>query len=911
MEGSKAFYCKVLLVLLMDKKLNEKVKRVSILAVLSTLIGIATPGYAQQTPCLSGGCFVSIQSSSTSICSGQSIILTADSGSALLQNDFNTSTLGQGWVTNNNVVNFNNPCGPGLDGTPHVWFGNAAGTGTRLLQTVDFNMIAGGNITFDFKMATQGASSPCEGPDEADEGVSLQFSTDYGATWQDIIYFSPSGTFLPSNPGGNNVVASGPTAFTTWNTYTFAVPPAAQTLCTRFRWFQPYNTSATNDHWGIDNVFITSNMPPVPGVSTFTWLDNGQPVTGPRVETPTQTTTYYVQYATPTDTCIDSVTVEVRPTPVAVFTGEANPCVGTPYNYSGAGSTVSSGTINNYKFILNPNSFVNYNGANNNFTFTYPVPVNTFNASLIVTSNLGCSDTATMSITVTPKPEADFTLPTAVCEGQVVNIDASASTIQAPGSLGAFVWDYTNDGVSDDSLMTNTTSYTATGTGQQTVELTLYNNSGCSVSLTKNIQVYAVPVADFTVDPRCVDAPTFITNNNLMPGVNYSYDFGDGTTANSNNNTIQHTYGYGNYTIQLIANQQNLCADTATVDITIQNDVIADFTFNEACNLTGIFTDASSIPATSNGTVTNWNWSFGNGSTDNTQNPTHTYINSADYQVQLIVQSSEGCFDTIIKTVPKYAVPTADFTFSEVCLGEVTKLSNTSTISSGAINTYNWNLGDGESLSNPNGDHSYDVDGAYNVTLVVVSDRGCADTITKVVNVWPVPTAGFTIFPPIQTDMLNPSVQITDGSTGALIYEYFIPNQGTYNEPSPAFDFSNSGSYTIFQTVANQFGCEDNSQMEYIVLPGYTFYVPSAFTPGKGDLINPVFQFYSMGMDAIDFRIFNRWGEEIFATLDPNFVWDGTYKGKELPMGIYAYRAIVKDMEGNEYLYSGQINLIR
>lgn len=865
-----------------------------------------------QAPCLSGGCFVSVSSNLTTICAGRSVVLTADSGSALLQNDFNTSTLGQGWVTNNNVVNFNNPCGVGPDGTPHVWFGSNAGTGTRLLQTVDFNMIAGGNLNFDFKMAQQGGTNPCEGPDEADEGVSLQYSTDYGATWVDIIYFSPGGTLLPSNPGGNNSIANGATAFTVWANYTFAVPPGAMTTCTRFRWFQPFNTSATNDHWGLDNVIITSNLPPAPGISTFTWLDNGQPVTGPRTVTPTQTTTYFVQYATPTDTCIDSVRIIVNPVPNAVYSGPSNVCVGVPNTFSAAGSTIGQGgTIATYRYILNPGGATNYLGTNSSHNFTYPIAVPTFQASIIVSSNAGCADTVSFPITVSPAPVPSFTMPTAVCVGQTVNLDASASTIAAPGVIGSYVWDYDNNAQSDDSLTTTTSSFVPANVGTQNVKLSIYNTVGCSTSVSNPLIIHALPVSDFTATAACVGGAAPFVNNNIVNGVVYNYDFGDATNANNNTANFTHVYNQGTYTITQIANQQGLCADTSQVTIQVIDDITANFSFNEVCNLNGIFIDNSSIPAGSAGTVNSWLWSFGDGSTDNTQNPSHLYTNSNDFNVTLIAGSSQGCFDTITLVVPKYALPIADFTFSEVCLGQVTKLANTSTVTGGVINQFNWSLGDGDFLVTSDGDHSYDAASAYTVTFEVTTDKGCKDTIVKTVNVWPVPTAGFSIDPPNQTDMLAPNVIITDQSTGGNIYEYFIPNQGTYDEASPEFAFEQSGNYSIFQTVTNTQGCFAEMQMEYIVLPAYTFYVPSAFTPAKGDLINPIFQVYGKGLGKMDFRIFNRWGEEIFTSFDVNFIWDGTYKGKDLPMGVYAYRCIVRDIEGNEYIYNGEINLIR
>lgn len=290
---------------------------VLIFALPTLVLGVGQTVYGQ---CLSGGCNVSASASATQICPGQSVTLTGIGNTALLNNNFNDMTLGAGWFTNNNVVNFNSPCGPSLDNTPHVWFGSAAGTGTRMLQTVDFDMTAGGMITFDMRFALQSATSPCEGPDEADEGVSLQYSINNGTTWVDITYFSPSGVQLATNPLTNTVVANGPTAFTSWATYSFTIPPAAQAPCTRFRWFQPNNTSATNDHWGIDNVFI--GQPSVPGTTAFEWVDNGAPGNVPRVETPTVTTDYVLMFATPTDTCYDTVTVTVlNYTPLTVDAG--------------------------------------------------------------------------------------------------------------------------------------------------------------------------------------------------------------------------------------------------------------------------------------------------------------------------------------------------------------------------------------------------------------------------------------------------------------------------------------------------------------------------------------------------------------------------------------------------------------
>ena len=63
--------------------------------------------------------------------------------------------------------------------------------------------------------SVQGGAAPCEGPDLANEGVSLQYSTNGGATWITIVYYSPGGFELPIMPNTSGSVASWATTYTT------------------------------------------------------------------------------------------------------------------------------------------------------------------------------------------------------------------------------------------------------------------------------------------------------------------------------------------------------------------------------------------------------------------------------------------------------------------------------------------------------------------------------------------------------------------------------------------------------------------------------------------------------------------------------------------------------------------------
>ena len=81
---------------------------------------------------------------------------------------------------------------------------------------------------------------------------------------------------------------------------------------------------------------------------------------------------------------------------------------------------------------------------------------------------------------------------------------------------------------------------------------------------------------------------------------------------------------------------------------------MADFTSTEVCD--GEETDFQS---TSTGSVNDWNWNFGDGSTDNGSSVSNGYSAAGTYDVELAVESSDGCLDTVTNTVTVFANPTA------------------------------------------------------------------------------------------------------------------------------------------------------------------------------------------------------------------------------------------------------------
>lgn len=64
--------------------------------------------------------------------------------------------------------------------------------------------------------------------------------------------------------------------------------------------------------------------------------------------------------------------------------------------------------------------------------------------------------------------------------------------------------------------------------------------------------------------------------------------------------------------------------------------------------------------------------------------------------------------------------------------------------------------------------------------------------------------------------------------------------------------------------------------------------LPTGFTPNN-DGENDIFLIRGGPFEAVDFRIYNNWGQLIFTSDDANIGWDGTYKGEDAPIGVYTW----------------------
>ena len=268
----------------------------------------------------------------------------------------------------------------------------------------------------------------------------------------------------------------------------------------------------------------------------------------------------------------------------------------------------------------------------------------TFTVSLTVTDDFGATGTTNQDVTVTAPnvdPVASYTFTTTDLTADFTD------TSTDEGTITAWSWDF---GDTNTSTAQNP-SHTYGSAGTYTVQLIVTDDLGAMDTTSQDVTVTAPngdPVAGYTFVVTDLTADFTDTSSDDGTITAWAWDFGDTNTSTAQNPS--HTYGSaGTYTVQLIVTDDLGAMDTTSQDVTVtapNGDPVASYTF-AVTDLTADFTDTS----TDDGTITAWNWNFGDTNTSTTQNPTHTYAAAGTYSVQLIVTDDLGAVDTTSQDV--------------------------------------------------------------------------------------------------------------------------------------------------------------------------------------------------------------------------------------------------------------------
>jgi len=356
-----------------------------------------------------------------------------------------------------------------------------------------------------------------------------------------------------------------------------------------------------------------------------------------------------------------------------------------------------------------------------------------FEVSLLVTSGNGCTNIRTQSDYITVhRPSPLFnTNDSITCPQTDVQFINQSTGDLGTEPIGTYQWEF---GDGNTSLDKNPI-HQYTNTGSYTTKLIVTDQHGCQDSLEQtgfiNITLPVSNFGSYLPHRSCTPFTLNLTDSSSSDVIAWNWNFGDGNTATGPNPS--HTYTQpGLYTVSLTVTDAYGCQDSISrIDYAAFILPTANFTHSQtrlACDSVAIqFNDASTSA------IVAWDWNFGDGTTDSTQNPIHTYQAAGSYIVELTVTDTSGCTDILqIPTQIEDLQVLADFQLSDSagCTPFVTQFTDASS-SLDSIVQWSWTFGDGNVSSSANPQHTYTAPGAHDVCLAVETLYGCKDTLCQ------------------------------------------------------------------------------------------------------------------------------------------------------------------------------------
>ncbi|MFH0967940.1 MAG: PKD domain-containing protein, partial [Methanobacteriota archaeon] len=409
--------------------------------------------------------------------------------------------------------------------------------------------------------------------------------------------------------------------------------------------------------------------------------------------------------------------------PKAAFTTDQNEGVTPlPINFTDA----STGTISEWSWDFGDGSY----GVGQTQHHTYTV-AGTYTASLTITGPGG-----------EDQMEQNILVKQSVGESKKAQLKAAFSTYssQGPAPFSMSFLDTSTGGITDwnwdfgDGATSTEQSprHTYTTPGTYPAYLTVIGPSGQSrtdATLVLVTSSLSQPWSAFTTDRTEGYAPLSVRFSDTSSGeiTDWKWDFGDGSTATGNQS--DHTYTTpGSYTGKLIVKGPGGESRSETLIHVMEPEapptagLTASVTQGQA-PLTITFTDSSS------GTITSWNWDFGDGANAAEQNSTHTYTNPGYYKAGLTIEGPGGIGSTnlTITVTEGKKKPSADFT-ADITNGSLPFRVHLHPVTTGEVDGYFWDLGDGTVSYDEEPVHTYETIGDYQVSLTVSGPGGVTTT---------------------------------------------------------------------------------------------------------------------------------------------------------------------------------------
>lgn len=544
------------------------------------------------------------------------------------------------------------------------------------------------------------------------------------------------------------------------------------------------------------------------------------------------------------DTSIQTVSVLATPHMAPVF---SVPCIHQQTNFSLSSISGVQGAVWDFG-----DGSPNASGLNVQHAYSTP---GTYAVTLIEVGTNGCSDTLTSPLTINPLPPINAGNDTSICPNNSVVMIASGGV--------SYQWEH---GLSQQQAYQPLMNEWLTVVGTDSLNCLASDSLYLSIFTVDTVQ--AMPNIAFcfgdSVALQANAASGLWWENGLQPGQWVSPNVG---------NTVYVVHGA----------DQNGCTSTDTLILTVFALPILN-AGNDTVVCSG---NSAYLHATG---ASSYQWS--NLSANNSQ----LTINQ-NLDLLVIGTDNNGCQQSDSLHIGIDSIPHLSFDIlsSSGCAPLEVQL-----ISQATGNTfidYTWNFSNGAIA---NGDSSilwFNQVGCYDAQFTVMTSLGCTYSMSQAhaVCTYPVPVAGFN--PPGQSlSTVYNGGTFSNQSQGANSYVWDFGYGGLLsNEENPYHEFpvAEGGNYLISLIATNAYGCSDTAFQEIVITDELAYYIPNAFTP-DGDQFNNVWKpVFSDVNDPQNYRaiIYNRWGQIIWESYNPQVGWDGTYGSQGIPVqdDVYIY----------------------
>ena len=532
--------------------------------------------------------------------------------------------------------------------------------------------------------------------------------------------------------------------------------------------------------------------------------------------------------------------------------------------------------------------------------------------NVIVTTAFGCKDTANTHVVLLPPPGAPIvTDPLTYCYG------ATFVPFTVTPATGATVYFYSSAAGGGATTTHPTVNTSAPGTYTYYFGQTIGLCESPIDSIVITVYPPILPSFTYAIHHGCTQDTVYLTNTSTG-ATSDMWNFGDGTATSTATNPTHIYLTQGIFSVKL-TDYFATCSNSVTENIDTRHTVQAAFmaVLDTICagQISNMVNLSTATVGVNPGVITTYAWNFNDGSTDATKNPGHTFTEAGIYNVNLTVTDSIGCQSSVNHDVYVIRLDIRSWLDTTLCLRQPLPMTN-EVLQYPPLGltdyTYYWSPATNLS-SNTVQVPFFNAFGSYTYTLTVslLGDWGaCTQQDVMVVN--------SVLGQPLTN--VTPDVTVTYGTSVQLnadneVYYWWVPDNGSLNNTNINDPVANPHTSTVYTVYGmDKYGCVDSAFVNVTVDSSMHECIPSGFTPnndGLNDYFHPIGLIFQ---NLVDFRVYNRWGQQVFYTSSADSKgWDGTYNGVLQDMGVYYYTIIVARPggSGENIVYKGDITLIR